>query len=71
MSEIEIKPGQIWRHYKGKHYKIICMGKHSETGEELVAYQRQEDGKIYFRPLGLFFSEVEWDGQKVPRFVLI
>ncbi|MCE9644345.1 DUF1653 domain-containing protein [Candidatus Parcubacteria bacterium] len=67
---MELNPGQVWRHYKGNHYKIICLGKHSETGEELVAYMRQEDGKIYFRPLKIFFSEVEWEGKKMPRFVL-
>ncbi len=68
---MEIKPGQIWRHYKGKHYKIIVLGKHSETQEELVAYERQEDKKVYFRPLNLFFNEVEWEGRLISRFVLV
>ena len=71
MINPSIKAGQIWQHYKGKHYKILVLGKHSETGEELVAYQRQEDGNVYFRPIDLFFNEVEWEGKTVPRFVLI
>jgi hypothetical protein len=66
----QLVPGQIWQHYKGKHYKIIVLGKHSETGEELIAYQRQEDGHIYFRHLDLFFQSVELEGKVVPRFIL-
>jgi len=30
---MELKPGQIWKHYKGNDYKILILGKHSETGE--------------------------------------
>ncbi len=67
----KIKPGQLWRHYKGKHYRIIVLGKHSETAEELVAYKRQEDGHVFFRPIALFFQDVEREGQVVPRFTLV
>lgn len=68
---MEVKVGQTWRHYKGKHYKVLILGKHSEKGEEMVAYQRQEDGNIYFRPMNLFFLNVEWEGKTVPRFTLM
>jgi len=68
---MELKVGQIWKHYKGKQYKMLVLGKHSETGEEMVAYQRQEDGHIYFRPLDLFFADVEWEGKTVPRFTFV
>ena len=67
----QLRPGQLWQHYKGKHYKIIVLGKHSETAEELVAYQRQEDGHVFFRPIELFFSETQWQGNTVPRFILV
>lgn len=67
----KLKPGQVWRHYKGKHYKILVLGKHSETDEVLAAYQRQEDGHVFFRPIDLFFDEVVWEGKTVPHFVLI
>ncbi|MBP6912780.1 MAG: DUF1653 domain-containing protein [Candidatus Pacebacteria bacterium] len=62
--------GQIWQHYKGNHYKILVLTKHSETAEPLVVYERQEDLKTYARPLDLFFSNVEINGETVPRFVL-
>ncbi len=73
MSQVthdKIKPGQVYTHYKGSHYRILVLGKHSETAEELVAYERQEDGYVYFRPISLFFAEVEWEGKVQPRFVL-
>ena len=28
--EREIKPGQVYRHFKGTVHKIICIAKHSE-----------------------------------------
>jgi hypothetical protein len=62
--------GEMYKHYKGNHYKILVLCKHSETGEELVVYERQEDGNRYARPLDLFFNEVEFEGKNVPRFVL-
>jgi hypothetical protein len=74
MSQVtheRLRPGQVWRHYKGNHYKILALGKHSETGEVLVAYERMEDQHIYFRPITLFFADVEWNGSIVPRFVLV
>ncbi len=67
----ELKSGQIWRHYKGKEYKILLLGKHSETGEEMVAYEQLETGNIYFRPMSLFYNDVEYEGKKVPRFQLL
>lgn len=63
--------GQIWQHYKGNQYEILFFTKHSETGEVLVVYQRVEDGHSYARPLDLFFSTVELEGQKVARFTYI
>lgn len=50
---------------------MLILGKHSETGEEIVAYQRQEDGAIYFRPTSLFFENVEWEGRTVPIFIFM
>lgn len=70
MMKNEIKLGQVYKHYKGNHYKILLLGKNSETGEEMVAYQRVEDNKIWFRPKDLFFNVVEWEGGKIIRFTL-
>ncbi len=69
-----IHPGQIYEHYKGKKYKIICIAKHSETLEDLVIYETLYENplsKTWARPLSMFLEMVEIDGQKKLRFKLI
>lgn len=31
-------PGEVFKHFKGKCYKIMAVGHHSETQEKLVVY---------------------------------
>lgn len=33
-----ILPG-MYRHYKGNHYQVLYLAKHSETLEDMVVYQ--------------------------------
>lgn len=74
---MEIKIGSKYRHYKGNEYKIIAVGKHSETLEDLVVYQglynSEEFGPnpIWIRPLKMFIEEIERDGKVIKRFELI
>lgn len=52
--------GQIWRHFKGKEYRIITISKHSETNEQYVVYsQLYAPYEDYVRPLDMFMSEVD------------
>ena len=64
--------GNIYRHYKGNNYKVLGIGKHSESLEELVIYQAlYGDNLIWCRPLHMWNDVVEYNGEKVKRFELI
>lgn len=73
MFSQEVKPGEC-EHYKGKHYRVLGMAKHSETLEEFVVYEALYDNpesKIWVRPLKMFMEDVELNGKTMPRFRFI
>lgn len=54
----------LYRHYKGKHYEVIGVAKHSETGESLVVYRPLYGARgLWVRPLAMF-DETLPDGSK-------
>ncbi len=71
-----MKPG-IYKHYKNKLYRILGVGRHTETLEEMVVYQALYDDPefgphaIWIRPKALFEETVEWEGKTVPRFTFV
>lgn len=71
MSEItNIVPG-IYQHYKGKDYKVIGIGMHTETEEKLVLYQSLYGNfDFWARPVSMWIEQVEYEGQILPRFTL-
>lgn len=66
MSMREIKPGSIYRHFKGKQYQVLCIATHTETGEKMVIYWALcDDFAIYARPYDMFAGKV--DKEKYPN----
>jgi len=61
--------GEIYEHYKGQRYKVISVGRHSETLEETIIYQAlYGDHDVWVRPLKMFSQTVLINGQSQPRF---
>lgn len=57
--------GEVYRHFKGNHYRILAIAEHTETKEVLVVYQSLADStKVLARPFTMFASEV--DHEKYP-----
>lgn len=69
--------GSLFEHYKGKKYKILGVGRHSETLGMCVIYQALYDSSefgdhaIWIRPLEMFLETVTIQGKQMPRFRLI
>lgn len=66
--------GATFRHYKGKLYKILQIGRHTEEHSLYVVYQAlyptevYGDNPIWIRPLTMFLETVTIDGKQIPRF---
>ncbi|WP_295639781.1 DUF1653 domain-containing protein [uncultured Methylibium sp.] len=75
MSELsslpQIEPGR-YRHYKGGEYEVLEVVHHSESLEPMVLYRPlyNESGS-WVRPHAMFVGEIEIDGVRQPRFVLL
>lgn len=68
---MSLQPG-LYRHYKGPEYRVLGVARHSETEEEVVVYQAlYGEYGLWVRPLEMFQSEVELDGERVPRFAFV
>lgn len=67
-SELNISPG-LYRHFKGKQYRVLSLAKHSETLEPMVVYQAlYGDYGIWVRPAHMWNETVEYEGRRVQRF---
>ena len=63
-----LQPG-IYQHYKGAHYRVLGLARHSESEEWLVVYQAlYGDFGIWVRPAAMFAETVQIEGRSLPRF---
>lgn len=69
--------GEIYRHYKGKEYKVVGIGHHTETLEKLVLYQalyndpKFGDNAFWVRPIEMFMEQTVFNNVEQPRFALV
>lgn len=72
LTPLPATPPGLYRHYKGGEYQVMGAARHSETREALVVYKPlYNDSGWWVRPHAMFFGEVDIDGRKMPRFVLV
>ncbi len=62
-----------YRHFKGKDYEVIGVGKIEATLEDVVIYKPlyKSEHSLWVRPLAVFIENVEVDGKTMPRFEYI
>lgn len=71
MSAPVVKPGQVYRHFKGARYQIVLIATDSENDADMVVYRDLLTGRAFVRSLELFLSpKVHPDGRQEVRFEL-
>jgi hypothetical protein len=76
VKERDVVIGGLYRHFKGKLYKVLMIAKDSETCKKMVVYQGQyDDNPVWVRDYDDFLMEVNHekypDVQQKYRFELI
>jgi hypothetical protein len=68
---VEPRPG-LYRHFKGKDYRVLGLARHSETREPFVVYQALYGERgLWVRPAAMFTETVEAAGRRGPRFAWV
>ena len=70
----KVKIGAIYEHYKGKKYKVLSIGRHSEDLKLYVVYQGLYncesfgENPIWIGPLDMFVESIMINGSETARF---
>lgn len=72
----QVQVNRVYRHFKGDHYLVVDIARHSETGEEYVVYRKlYGDGGLWVRPLAMFVEPLDKvkypDAKQERRFELL
>ena len=71
LSSDALKPG-LYRHCKGREYRLLYIALHSETLEPMVVYQAMYGARgIWVRPAAMWGETIERNGIKTARFTRI
>ncbi len=73
-NSMELKPGQLWKHYKGGMYRIVTLAVNNQTDElyDAVLYQNVDDeSKVWTQSKERFLGTEQYNGEIVPRFTLV
>lgn len=66
-----LAPGR-YEHYKGKQYRVLGVGRHTETDDYFVVYtplyEHEGQPDIWLRPYDMFVGTVIVDDVETPRF---
>ena len=58
-EKMQVKQGEVYRHFKGTFYYIVAIAQDCETLERLIVYQHLDDTKgIWTRKETSFFEEI-------------
>lgn len=60
-------PGR-YRHFKGAVYVVVGIATHSGSEERVVVYHREDDDRLFVRPIAMWSDDVDRDGSAGPRF---
>jgi molecular chaperone GrpE len=58
----------VYRYYKGGEYRVLGEARLTDKEAKMVVYENLRDEQLWIRPVKEFFSEVEVNGEKRPRF---
>jgi len=72
------RPGETYLHFKGRRYKVIAVGWHTETEEEMVVYSLfgYISDRVWIRPLSDWNKEADYFDPSTgcnrgPRFIKV
>ena len=62
--------GAVYKHYKGGLYRVLGIGKHTESKGDIVLYQSIDHGSFWARPLREWNDRIPIarQGATIPRF---